>query len=182
MRGIRKSSLSIAGFVAILALGGCEGNDGLPAGRSPIAPTVSAASASATIQGTISSALPAVTMGSSAPSRTTGRAAGMTVSVDGTNLTTVANSRGRFRLTGVRPGPVRLRFAGSGVNDFIQLRSVAPGDTIIFVTVVGTRVVLESDGTSSKFVPTRSDDDEDSDDSDDDDNEADDDTDDANGR
>jgi hypothetical protein len=52
-----------------------------------------------------------------------GSAAGMTVAVGGTNLSTVVES-GYFKVAGVPPGTVRLQFRDSGVNAAVEVPNV----------------------------------------------------------
>jgi hypothetical protein len=74
----------------------------------------------------------------------------MTVTVVGMNVGTVADSQGRFTLSPVPPGPVRLQFTGAGVNAVLDLESVAPGETLdIVVSVDGETAVLEAKSSSS---------------------------------
>jgi hypothetical protein len=181
MGRIRKSPSLIASVLAVSALSACEGDDSLSAGGSPTAPTSVGVTSSATIHGTIRSATASIPVDlSSTPIRTVATTAGMTVSIAGTSRATVTDSAGQFTLTGVSPGPVRLRFTGSGVNDVLALRSIVAGETVnIVVAVVGTTVVLRAeradsnddlpDDDDSNDDPADDDEDGDDDDSDDDD-------------
>lgn len=187
MGRIRRFTLLIAGVLAVSALTACEGDDSLSAGGSPTAPTSVAVTSSATIHGTIRSATASIPADlSSTPIRTVATTAGMTVSIAGTSRATVTDSAGQFTLTGVSPGPVRLRFTGSGVNDVLELRSIVAGETVnIVVAVVGTTVILQAEGAApnndppddddSNDDPADDDEDGDDDDSDDDDDDSDDD-------
>jgi hypothetical protein len=184
MGRIRKSLSLIASVLAVSALSACEGDDSFSAGGSPTAPTSVAVTSSATIHGTVRSATASIPVDlSSTPIRTVATTAGMTVSIAGTSRATVTDSAGQFTLTGVSPGPVRLRFTGSGVNDVLELRSIVAGETVnIVVAVVGMLVVLQAQGAGSKKDPPGdddsnddpADDDEDGDDEDSDDDDSDD--------
>jgi uncharacterized lipoprotein YbaY len=179
MQQIRKFPVWIAGLLAIFALGACESDDGSSAGL-PTAPTSVAVTSSATINGTITSTTASVRAQVSAPLQTVVPTAGMTVSVSGTSRSAVANSEGRFSLTNVSPGRVRLRFTGSGVNDVLEFRSVSAGETVnIVVAVVGSTVVLQAEGPAPGNGPP--DDDDPNNPTDDDDEDADDDEDDDEG-
>jgi hypothetical protein len=184
MGQIRKFPLLIASVLAVSALSACEGDDSVLAGGSPTAPTSVAVTSSATIHGTIRSATASIPVDlSSTPIRTVATTAGMTVSIAGTSRATVTDSAGQFTLTGVSPGPVRLRITGSGVNDVLELRSVVAGETVnIVLAVVGTTVILQAEGAASNNDPPDdddsnddpADDDEDGDDDDSDDDDSDD--------
>jgi hypothetical protein len=54
-------------------------------------------------------------------------ARGVTVSVAGTGLSTVADNRGQFTLTNVPTGTVQLNFTGPGANATVTLSGVGVG-------------------------------------------------------
>jgi hypothetical protein len=173
MQQIRKFPVWIVGLLAIFALAACESDDGSSAGL-PMGPTSVPITSSATINGTITSTTASLAAPVSAPVRTVAPTAGMTVSVSGTSRSAVANSEGRFSLTNVSPGPVRLRFTGAGVNDVLEFRSVGAGEIVnIVVAVTGSTVVLQSEGPPPSADPS---DDDDPNDPTDDDEDADDDS------
>ena len=85
----------------------------------------------------------------------------ITVSINGTNISTAVDGNGNFELTGVPPGDVTLMFSGSGVNVTLRLTGIpASGQINITVSLNGNSARLED----------REDDDND-DDGDDDDHE-----------
>jgi hypothetical protein len=74
---------------------------------------------------------------------TTG-AAGMTVTVAGTSISTTVDGLGHFVLTGVPSGTIRLEFAGPGTSASVTLEDVAPSEQIsISVTVSGTTASVD---------------------------------------
>ncbi len=166
MRRIRRLSW-IAGLFAISVIGACD--DG---GKSPFAPTAPGVPPPATISGIVKN-LAAQSPPISSSFRTAGTI-GMTVTVVGINVGTVADAAGRFTLAGVRPGPVQLQFTGAGVDAVLDLESVLPGATVnIVVSVDGSTAVLEAKSSDSD-VPVADEDTDDIDDSDADDEDADD--------
>jgi hypothetical protein len=88
----------------------------------------------------------------------------VTVTVAGTDISTVVDGNGEFTLTGVPPGDVQLRFAGNGVSATVTLTGVQAGDRI---TVT---ISLNGNGNSARVDSDRrnrgNDDDEDDDDDD----------------
>ena len=158
----------IAGFLAISVISACDD------GKGPLAPTGPGGGpliSPAAIQGTVKNSAASPPANISSSIRTASGAIGMTVTVVGTNVGTVADSEGRFALTGVRPGPVQLQFTGAGVNAVLELGSVAPGETVnIVVSVDGPTAVLESE--TSDADPVEDDDSDDADDQEDDDSDT----------
>ena len=71
--------------------------------------------------------------------------AGVTVGVEGTDLSTRTGSNGAFELRGVPSGRVRLRFQGSGASGALELDDVSETEEIeLTVVVSGSTVELES--------------------------------------
>ena len=144
---LRAVSLIVCAFVLATGCGG-SGNPS-PAGPSPTesnTPPPPAPSASgATVSGT-------VTAGASGQARVyaLGQALGaglpgVTVSVEGTDLSTTTGPDGAFELRGVPPGRVRLRFQGSGATGTLELTDVSQTEEIALTVVVsGSTVELES--------------------------------------
>jgi hypothetical protein len=90
----------------------------------------------------------------------------VTVTVVGTNISTTIDGSGRFQLTGVPAGDVRLRFTATGLDATLTLRSVQTGDRIdlkVRLTDTSVRIVAER-----RSRDDDGDDDEDDDDRDDD--------------
>jgi hypothetical protein len=86
----------------------------------------------------------------------------VTVTVVGTDISTVVDGDGEFTLTGVPPGDVQLRFAGQGVSATVMLTGVSSADRItVTISLNGNAARLESE--------RRQRDDDDDDDRDDDD-------------
>jgi Domain of unknown function (DUF5666) len=70
----------------------------------------------------------------------------LTVTIVGTNISTTVDGNGRFTLTGVPPGDVRLRFSGSGTDATITLTGVSATDRIIIVVSLnGNTARVESE-------------------------------------
>jgi hypothetical protein len=86
------------------------------------------ASGSATISGTV--------VGASGASGWAPRAAGMTVSVSGSSLTSPVDNSGRFALQGVPSGHIDLHFAGAGADAHLALENVAEREAIALVVHV----------------------------------------------
>jgi hypothetical protein len=69
----------------------------------------------------------------------------LTVTVNGTNITSNVDGNGNFQLTGVPPGDVTLMFSGAGANATITLNNVAANAQIsITVTLNGNSAKLEN--------------------------------------
>jgi uncharacterized protein DUF5666 len=69
----------------------------------------------------------------------------LTVTVNGTNITSNVDGNGNFQLTGVPPGDVTLTFSGAGANATITLNNVAANAQIsITVTLNGNSAKLEN--------------------------------------
>lgn len=115
-------------LVAIIAAG-CGGD-----GRSPLHPSQTGAVIAGTVTGPAGSASTA-----SAGSARTIRPAdssftGLTVTVVGSNLSTVVDANGHFQISGVSGGTVRLQFTGNGINATITLNNVS-GDQFIEIQI-----------------------------------------------
>ena len=73
-----------------------------------------------------------------------GAGAGMTVTVEGTNITATVNGAGQFVLSNVPAGTIVLRFNGVGANAQLNLGSIPAGTTItINVIVNGSSAELQ---------------------------------------
>jgi Domain of unknown function (DUF5666) len=69
----------------------------------------------------------------------------LTVTVNGTNITSNVDGNGNFQLTGVPPGNVTLMFSGAGANASITLNNVPANAQIsITVTLNGNSAKLEN--------------------------------------
>ena len=70
----------------------------------------------------------------------------MTITIVGTDITSTVDGQGDFRLSGVPPGDVELKFSSKDASATILLQRVAIGDRIhIVVTLHGSAARIESD-------------------------------------
>jgi len=110
---------------------------------SPTSPSASSnqpSASTAAIHGTIAGG------GTSAAlfNTTNGAGAGMTVTVQGTNITTTVNGAGQFQLTSVPPGTTVLVFNGVGANAQLNLGTLLAGQTATITVVInGTSAELQ---------------------------------------
>jgi hypothetical protein len=137
----------LLGFVIVTAAltAGCggKGNPAAPSGGTggSSSPTAPAPGAGATITGSVRGAA-----ASSLVSASTGAAmTGVTVTVVGTSLTSSVDAAGRFALTNVPPGDVRLQLTGAGTNASVALGEVQASQTVdLVVAVSGSSASIES--------------------------------------
>ena len=125
--------------VAIAAtLAACGGSSSVSA------PEMPAPGSSATIAGTVVSAVAGVGSGGDVSSRAA--SGGLRVSVVGTPLETTTDDEGRFTLTGVTPGEkVELRFEGPGIDARLEIGGLVAGQTLtVTVRVSGSTVSMVS--------------------------------------
>jgi hypothetical protein len=139
---------ALAALLWTVCVAACSGDSPSPTGPGGAASepsTPPASTAGATINGQVAN------MG---PASTTALQAGpLTVSVVGTSLSTTVASSGRFTLTGVPAGAVRLRFERDRVEAFLDLPPIAANSTVnIVVTVSGTTAALQTSPQSSSDV------------------------------
>ena len=130
MKQQRPWILSIFGILPFVLVA-CSGDN--PAGSS----------GTATIRGTINGRTNA-----SASSAASGHAeaAQITITVMGTNISTVTDSGGSFVLTGVPTGDVTLRFQGKGVDATLTITGLTAGQTLtISVKVNGSHAERDDD-------------------------------------
>src|SRR5688500_14874098 len=134
----------LTALLLTLAAGACGGSS------SPTAPAAAANTPTSpnttTIHGTVAGA------GSSAAlfSTNNGAGAGMTVTVEGTTITTTVNGASQFTLTEVPAGTVVLRFNGVGANAALTVQNLIAGlPTTITVIVNGVDATLEEKTTGS---------------------------------
>jgi len=70
--------------------------------------------------------------------------AGVTISVNGTNLHVTSDGNGHFMLTGVPSGTVRLQFSGGGANGDVEIDDVGDHENITLkVRTSGTGMEIE---------------------------------------
>ncbi len=123
---------------------------------SPTAPSTAAAattipsSSGTTILGTISgvaaSSQSAIRMSKVGASS----AAGVTVTIAGTTISTTADASGSFTLTGVPPIQIVLTFSGPGVDATLPIGAVGSSDYVqINVTITGNTATLNTQQTTS---------------------------------
>jgi hypothetical protein len=75
-----------------------------------------------------------------------GAPAGMTVAVVGTSISSGIDAAGRFNLTGVPPGDVRLQFKATGLDTTVPITPVQPSQTVdLVVNVSGSTVTVEAE-------------------------------------
>lgn len=118
-------------------------------GGSPTGPDSAGGSGGATIAGTaaIASANKSVDTLAGVP------AAGLTVTVAGSNLSTTTNGSGYFQINGVPAGNVRLQFRQSGVDASAEVQNVGGQQLVtIEVQVSGSTATIVSDTRSEAKV------------------------------
>lgn len=127
----------LSALTLILAVAAC-GSAASPTGPAP-ANTAPPTATTAVISGTVSGAASAALF-----TTNNGAAAGMTVTVQGTNITTTVNGTGQFQLTNVPPGTIVLVFSGAGANAQLNLGAIPAGTTVtINVVVSGSSAELQ---------------------------------------
>ena len=124
---------------------------------SPTSPTGSRTSRGAVITGRVTGTSSRAAATDVSTTMATSR---VTVTVVGTDISTVVDGNGEFTLTGEPPGDVQLRFAGSGVSATITLTGVSATDRItVTISLNGNGARLESerrqrdddDGTTTRY-------------------------------
>ena len=118
-------------------------------GSNPAAPGSNSSGNGATIAGTaaIGSANKAINAINGVP------AAGLTVTVSGTNLSTTTNAAGYFQLDSVPSGTVRLQFRQAGIDAATDVANVTGQQLVTLeVQVSGTSAVIVSDARADAKV------------------------------
>jgi len=142
------------GVLAFVALGCAAcGGEAPPGPAGPSSTGVpSSSTQGATIRGNVSAgALPAQAAGMSLTSpvgfaSATVPLAAMAAQVVGTPISSLVGTGGGFTLEGVPPGPVQLRFVGSGVDASVALSPVKAGDVVsLLVGVAGATATVQSE-------------------------------------
>ena len=125
---------------AILALAACGSATTPTEPSSPMAVDAPASQPSATINGRVAGVGSAQTLNSSQ-----GAGAGMTVSVEGTSISSGLNSMGQFALANVPAhAAVVLRFQGAGANAQLPVGTLSAGETFnLTVNVSGSTATIE---------------------------------------
>ena len=124
-------------LIATFAVAAC-GSAATPTSPSPAAGAPPTAT-SAVIHGTVGGGTV-----SSLAETTYGAGAGMTVTVQGTTITTTVNGAGQFQLTNVPAGTTVLVFNGVGANAQLNIGQLLAGQTVtIKVVVNGVDATLE---------------------------------------
>jgi hypothetical protein len=144
---IATRTLTAVSCAALLLLAACGGSATSPSSSS------SSESSGSTIVGIVSGGAAASAMSAGAGPTTDTALTGLTVTVVGTNLSSTVDSQGRFELTSVPSGNVRLQFRDATVNATVQISNVGSDDLIqIRVTVSGSGVTLVGEDRSSGKV------------------------------
>ena len=137
--------------VALLLATACGSESPSPVGPSPAEPVTQAPSAptpstsGATVTGTVSAGTVGQLQALALAHTFNAAVAGVSVTVEGTNLSTTTGPSGAFALRGVPPGHVRLSFQGSGVSGTLDLDDVSETEEIeLSVVVNGSTLELES--------------------------------------
>ena len=116
--------------IVLLAAAACGGAS-TPTGPGP-AETTQPGPSVAAIHGTVAGPVSASTFSTS-----NGAGAGLTVSIEGTNIQATVNGAGQFTLSNVPAGtPIVLRFNGVGANANISIGTLAAGQTVTITVVV----------------------------------------------
>lgn len=124
----------------------CGGRPMSPAGPSGLTGGAAAVTG-ATIQGQVQSGTAVM---ASTAATTNSAAAGLTVSVVGTSISTTVTGTGQFTLNGVPAGSTQLNFSGTGVNVTISISPVQGTETVsITVKIQGNQAEVESEAHDS---------------------------------
>lgn len=133
-----------AGVLLIAAAAACGGKS--PSPVSPTSPTPAAAAPAPVVSGATIIGSVRTGAGLLADSNGASAAAGLTVQIVGTGMSTTVGATGQFTFTGVPAGPVQLNFSGPGVNASVTLTPVSNSQTItITVRVNGTTATVEDE-------------------------------------
>ncbi len=135
---MKRAILTVSAMIALASCGGSASpTSPEPAVSGP--PSVTTASISGTIAGASGAQLFASTVGNAA-------AAGMTVTIAGTTLSTTVNGLGQFLFSSAPSGTALvLRFDGAGANAQLPIGTLTQGETLtLTVTVNGGSAVIQS--------------------------------------
>src|SRR5688572_9390092 len=145
---ISTGTLTVVACAALLLVTACGGGSA----TSPSSSSSSGSSGS-TIVGIVSGGTAASAMSAGAGPSGGTALTGLTVTVVGTNLSSSVDSQGRFELTAVPSGNVRLQFRDATVNATVQISNVGSDDLIqIRVTVSGSGATLVGEERSTGKV------------------------------
>ena len=140
MKVVRSHVTLFALLVSTVVLAACGGNASL----SPVGPSrsTSGASISGTVSGTGLTAVRALDGGPFGVLATSS----VTVSIAGTNISTVVDGQGQFTLNDVPTGTVTLNFTAPGASAAITLTGIGPTDNVqITVTLNGSTAHVDSE-------------------------------------
>ena len=131
-------------FCAALAFGlgwlACSGSPSTPSGSD----------ASVTIQGSVNPSVSAASVGRKAAGSQSSSSSGISVTIDGTSVSTMTDSSGHFVLHGVPSGSVTLHFKGQGIDATLTLTGLTSGETLtISVKLTGNDAELEPEDPES---------------------------------
>jgi hypothetical protein len=145
---IATGTLTAAACAALLLLSGCGGG-GVTSPSSSSSP----GAGGSTIVGIVSGGAAATALSAGAGPSGNTALTGLSVTIVGTNLSSSVDSQGRFELTSVPSGTVRLQFKDATVNATVQISNVGPDDLIqIRVTVSGSAATLVGEERSTGKV------------------------------
>lgn len=140
---IAERTLSAAACAALVFLAGCGG--------SSVTGPSSPGSGGATVVGIVNGGASAMSAGAGPAGATA--PSGLTVTVVGTNLSSSVDTLGRFEITGVPSGTIRLQFRDATVDATIEIANVGSDDLIqIRVTITGSTATVESEQRSTGKV------------------------------
>lgn len=125
-------------LLAALLTAACGSGNGSPVGPSPA--DSSGLGSGATVRGTVTAG-----RGTAQVRALNTGMAGITVSVEGTNLSVTTSSGGSFVLRGIPPGLVRLLFQGPGVTGTLELNGVTQTEEIeLTIELTGSTIEVAS--------------------------------------
>lgn len=157
LRWTRFTSILAVTALCASAIACRSSSNGSPTAPSPApSPGSTPATTGATISGTVTLATAPAAASATASSRAV---SDLTVSVMGTALSSGVDAAGRFQLTNVPTGDVRLRFAGPGIDASVAIGGLQASQTVsIAVTVAGQSATIGNDsrngGTEAEFTGT----------------------------
>ena len=145
MRSVTYLGVVLAALVVAAA---CTGDASLPFSPSSFSDAGATIVGTANVAGSGQSA--SFQSGSSFTTLAEEGSSGLTVQIVGTDITAEADDDGKFTLSGVPSGTIQLHFTGPGVDAYVTLTGVEPGQTIIIIVAVsGSSASVTSDARRS---------------------------------
>jgi hypothetical protein len=130
-------------IIASIGLVGCGGSNPM------------ASSTTATIQGSLNASSSTQSLRAQGSDSQSG--AQVTVTVEGTTISTVTDSSGNFTLTGLTPGTITLVFQGNGINAKLTISGLQAGETLtISVQATGNHAEQQQASPSPSPSPSGS--------------------------